>query len=1198
MVLLVVFILLLPTLINLEPMREKVLATVSQKVGGEVKFQRLDLSFFPRPRVVIHHGNLSIPGKVTGTLESLTLHPEILPLFRGRVRVAMLHVEAPDFEMNISDRPVKNKVGLKDVSYSTIEDRVGSALALIASKAPGRVVLVKKGRLSLSEQTKSVFWFQDIDGRIEFTPNRLKIDVTCKSSLWKSISLKGWLNAKNFKGNGRIDLTHFQPQALAGYLFPFAPQYVSDSMMNLNLSFKANGPKVLQAEVAGSIPYMNVFQANKKLVIKAKSLRGALHMDGDRTTVSLAELNLDYPQLTMSGKLLIDQASPLVSLELNGGDVDVYSTREVARALMGKFQITQKIFDIVKGGKVPLITLNARGSSVADLRKKENILIKGNIVEGNIFVPRAHLYFEDVSGDVVISKGTLEGRNLEARWGNAHGREGILRLGLKGKNAPLHLETMMEVDLSQVPPLLGRLIRNETFVKEIVRTYEIKGKALGRLVLGESTESIKMRIDVSELNLFAHYQRIRYLLEIQRGQLSYDYNGRKIGVKNLSGKLGKSSFSELIARLSFEKAPYLEILSGKSVVFLGEVYQWLSSFEGLNGALQALKSVRGTVALSALNLKGPLLSPKKWHFRMAGELENLALDSTLFPSPIAVTKGIFEAIPEKLSLTDSQTIVLDASLRVSGILGGYLEGLHKVDLALQGNMGPETTQWVSDVIRLPPDLKVRTPLSISKAHLIWDKNAKTLFSGNLALKDGPEVFIDIAQNPEQLTINNLLIRDEESRASLTFNFKKREFDLNFSGNLNKRTMDRLLAENQFLAGWIRGDFQAHILIDQPMRSTAQGKLQGAHLGSLGKFKVPVRIESVSLSAATNRLTVESAICTWKNSRLTFEGNVDFSEKGFLLDMDLSADALEWNNVKEILAKENVEKDREQGEKLLTLPLRGILSVKSNHFTYGAFTWNPFHADISFGDDGVSVSVTEANLCGISTPGIIEISSQGILLSAKPVSKNQELDPTLACLRDKKGLMSGNFNLGGNLMARGKYEELTKSLRGDMEFLANDGRIYRFGVLAKIFALLNVTEIFMGKLPDLGKEGFAYNSMKASGNLREGKLAVNEGILDGPSIKIVWQGNIDLIRKKMDLTVLVAPLKTADRIIERIPWVGEILGGKLISIPIKVTGDINDPTVTPLSPSAVGSEILGIMKRILRLPVKIIPFTPKQKKSGF
>jgi uncharacterized protein YhdP len=148
------------------------------------------------------------------------------------------------------------------------------------------------------------------------------------------------------------------------------------------------------------------------------------------------------------------------------------------------------------------------------------------------------------------------------------------------------------------------------------------------------------------------------------------------------------------------------------------------------------------------------------------------------------------------------------------------------------------------------------------------------------------------------------------------------------------------------------------------------------------------------------------------------------------------------------------------------------------------------------------------------------------------------------------------------------------------------------VLAKIFALLNVTEILVGKLPDLVKEGFAYDSMEAKGNLHDGKLTVKEGTVDSPSMKIVWQGDIDLITKKLDLTVLVAPLKTADRIIEKIPWVGEVLGGTLISIPIKVTGDIRDPTVTPLSASAVGSEILGIMKRILRLPFKIIPLTPE------
>ena len=68
---------------------------------------------------------------------------------------------------------------------------------------------------------------------------------------------------------------------------------------------------------------------------------------------------------------------------------------------------------------------------------------------------------------------------------------------------------------------------------------------------------------------------------------------------------------------------------------------------------------------------------KKWRFRMTGEVENLAMDSTLFPGPIAMAKGKFEAIPENLSLRDSQTNILDASLGVSGILHGYLEPVER-----------------------------------------------------------------------------------------------------------------------------------------------------------------------------------------------------------------------------------------------------------------------------------------------------------------------------------------------------------------------------------------------------------------------------------------------------------------------------------------------------------------------------------------
>ena len=69
LLLLFIAMLLAPRLINLEPIREKVLATASEKVGGEVRFQKVDLSFFPLPHAVVQQASISIPDKVSGTLE-------------------------------------------------------------------------------------------------------------------------------------------------------------------------------------------------------------------------------------------------------------------------------------------------------------------------------------------------------------------------------------------------------------------------------------------------------------------------------------------------------------------------------------------------------------------------------------------------------------------------------------------------------------------------------------------------------------------------------------------------------------------------------------------------------------------------------------------------------------------------------------------------------------------------------------------------------------------------------------------------------------------------------------------------------------------------------------------------------------------------------------------------------------------------
>jgi hypothetical protein len=103
-------------------------------------------------------------------------------------------------------------------------------------------------------------------------------------------------------------------------------------------------------------------------------------------------------------------------------------------------------------------------------------------------------------------------------------------------------------------------------------------------------------------------------------------------------------------------------------------------------------------------------------------------------------------------------------------------------------------------------------------------------------------------------------------------------------------------------------------------------------------------------------------------------------------------------------------------------------------------------------------------------------------------------------------------------------------------------------------------------------------------------------MDGNTLTLTGKGTIDLNNNALDLTLLVAPLKTVDRLVDKIPLVGDIIGD-IISIPFGVKGDVKDPKVVPLSPSAIGADLMGIMLKTLKLPVKIFqPILPNNKKN--
>jgi uncharacterized protein YhdP len=183
----------------------------------------------------------------------------------------------------------------------------------------------------------------------------------------------------------------------------------------------------------------------------------------------------------------------------------------------------------------------------------------------------------------------------------------------------------------------------------------------------------------------------------------------------------------------------------------------------------------------------------------------------------------------------------------------------------------------------------------------------------------------------------------------------------------------------------------------------------------------------------------------------------------------------------------------------------------------------------------------------------------------------------------------------SLKGEGTIKDIANRLNGTFNLRAKNGKILKSKSINKTLDLLNESENFKGEFPDIEKEIVSYSVLNARGSLEGKTLHIEEGILDASVIGIMARGSVDIGNETLDLNALVAPLKMVSRIVRKIPILGHILGGNLVSVPVKISGSMKDPQVTFLSPSAVGSEFLGIVERTLKLPVTLIePIFPKKE----
>ena len=266
-------------------------------------------------------------------------------------------------------------------------------------------------------------------------------------------------------------------------------------------------------------------------------------------------------------------------------------------------------------------------------------------------------------------------------------------------------------------------------------------------------------------------------------------------------------------------------------------------------------------------------------------------------------------------------------------------------------------------------------------------------------------------------------------------------------------------------------------------------------------------------------------------------------------------------------------------------------------TWKGCQWRNAEGNVTFRDQGMDITVAKADLCGIQCTGSV-ISRAGVLThSFRFWAEEADLSSAILCLWGKDAHIEGKFLLDGDMWAEGVVDPLREASEGSLLFVSQKGRIDRWTLLSQIFNMLNIIGLFEGKFPDFTQEGFQFDQFIITGELRNGYLYLKEAVIDGPAMKIVGEGKIDLLKGEADIAVLVAPLKTVDTVMKNIPVVGRLITGKngiFISVPFSVKGPLDDTKVTLLPPEAVGGGLWGVLKRTLQTPVELFNTTISKK----
>jgi hypothetical protein len=656
---------------------------------------------------------------------------------------------------------------------------------------------------------------------------------------------------------------------------------------------------------------------------------------------------------------------------------------------------------------------------------------------------------------------------------------------------------------------------------------------------------------------------------------------KRVLLHDVAGSLGDSPFSKVAAQIELVKTPRVSSASARASVRLDQWLPWLR--EKL--PLEEVASVSGwaDIDLKALALRFD--RPAEADYRVVVTPRRVSAALKALPDSVAVDGGSVQVGPKQLGFENVPVAMLDARTRLSG---SFDVKNSSIDVALaDGTAGEKIVQWALERAAIPPRLEPRTPLRFAARRVAWAPKGVLEADARVELEGGPQLAVALVQRADMLELPRIAIKDARSDAVLSSRLAGQRIEASFSGTLHGGSIAAMLKHRPPDSGIAQGDFRVTVDRAQPQNSIGEGRLRIQALDLSWLVGRKVLIDSVSLTAEPDGVRVVDGRFAVEDQQFELRGEGRRTAQGPVVQARLESPGIVLERLLPPPAEKPAPKEKSQ---LWPLPVTGRIEVRAGFVQFPRHHIAPFDGSLALEARRARLEVKEARTCGLSFPMEVEAIPEDLSAWLHLSMRDEPLADAVGCLTGGTVAMTGKADLRAELQIRGRRPHLVRNLTGTAQAEVRDGRVKKFALIGNILAFRGITS-----LDDMAKaEGFPYRRMTAKGHFADGQFRLEEGFFDSSAARLAASGHIDLLGANSQLSVLIAPLTTVERVVGAIPLIGDVFGGTMVALPVAVNGDIRNPVIVPLGPRAITDQLLGIFERTLKLPGKLV-VPPQQPK---